>query len=42
MDSIEKALKDLAKAVKDNDSVEQVKVTITLKKQKPIKANESK
>ena len=39
MDSITKALKDLAKAVKSNDTVERVKVTITLKKPKPNKAN---
>lgn len=42
MDSIEKALKDLAKAVKGNDSVERVKVTITIKKPKSNKATESK
>ena len=35
---IEKALKDLAKALKDNDTVERVKVTITLVKPKPSKA----
>lgn len=35
---IEKALQDLAKALKDNDTVERVKVTITLVKPKPNKA----
>lgn len=35
---IEKALQDLAKALKDNDTVERVKVTITLVKPKPSKA----
>ena len=38
MDNITKALQDLAEAVKDNDTVERVKVTITLKKPKPGKA----
>ena len=38
MDKITKALKDLAKAIESNDSVERVKVTITLKKPKPNKA----
>ena len=33
MDEITKALQDLAKAVKSNDAVERVKVTITLKSQ---------
>lgn len=41
MDRIEKALKDLAEAVESNDTVERVKVTITLKKPKPNKANPS-
>lgn len=31
MQNITKALQDLAKAVKSNDTVERVKVTITLK-----------
>lgn len=38
MEEITKALKDLAKAVKSNDTVERVKVTITLKKPKSSKA----
>ena len=39
MKSITKALKDLAKAVESNRTVEKVKVTITLKKPKSNKAN---
>ena len=35
---IEKALQDLAKALSVNDTVQRVKVTITLVKQKPSKA----
>ena len=35
---IEKALQDLAKALSDNDTVQRVKVTITLVKPKPSKA----
>lgn len=42
MDSIEKALRELAKAVESNDTVERVKVTITLKKPKPSKARPDK
>lgn len=38
MTEITKALQDLAKAVKSNDTVERVKVTITLKKPKSSKA----
>ena len=38
MDKIAKALQDLAKAVECNDTVERVKVTISLKKPKPSKA----
>ena len=38
MDKIAKALQDLAKAVESNDTVERVKVTITLKKPKPSQA----
>ncbi len=38
MEAITKALQDLAKAVKSNDTVERVKVTITLKKPKSSKA----
>ena len=37
-EDIEKALTDLAKAVKSNPTVESVKITITLKKQKTDKA----
>lgn len=36
---IEKALKDLAKALESNEAVQRVKVTITLVKPKPNKAN---
>lgn len=42
MDEIEKALKDLAKAVESNEIVEKINITITLKKPKPDKAKESK
>ncbi len=42
MDSIEKALQELAKAVERNDTVERVKVTITLVKPKPSKAKPGK
>lgn len=43
MKDITKALQDLAKAVESNDTVQSVKVTITLKKPKSNKAaNESK
>lgn len=38
MDNIEKALRDLAETLKSNDTVERVKVTITLVKPKPSKA----
>ena len=38
MDNIEKALRDLVDAVKSNETVERVTVTITLKKSKPNKA----
>lgn len=38
MDNIEKALKDLTKAVESNPTVKSVKVTITLQKPKPNKA----
>lgn len=38
MDNIQKALQDLSKAVESNPTVERVKVTITLKKQKSNKA----
>ncbi|MGN0989490.1 MAG: hypothetical protein ACI4N6_04180 [Eubacteriales bacterium] len=35
---IVKALQDIAKAVENNEAVESIKVTITVKKQKPSKA----
>ena len=38
MENITKALQDLANAVNSNDTVERVKVTITLKKPKSSKA----
>lgn len=38
MKDITKALQDLAKAVEHNDTVQSVKVTITLKKPKSSKA----
>ncbi len=38
MKNIEKALRDLAKAVESNPTVKSVKVTITLQKPKPSKA----
>lgn len=38
MGDIKKALQEIAKAIETNDTVERVKVTITLKKQKPSKA----
>lgn len=41
MDKIEKALRDLAEAVKDNELVAKVTVTITLKKPKTEKGKES-
>lgn len=42
MDNITKALQDLAVAVKSNETVESVKVTITIKKPKPNKATTDK
>lgn len=42
MKSIEKALRELAEAIKTNDSVEKVKVEIVLKKPKPNKAKPEK
>lgn len=43
MDNIEKALQSLADALKSNNAVDRVKVTITLVKPKPSKAeSESK
>lgn len=38
MNEIEKALRELAKAIETNDCVEKVKVEIVLKKPKPNKA----
>lgn len=38
MDNITKALQDLAKAVENDNTVQSVKVTITLRKPKPNKA----
>ena len=35
---IVKALQDITKAVENNEAVESIKVTITVKKQKPSKA----
>ncbi len=40
MGEIEKALKDLEKALKNNDSVARVTVTITLVKPKTTKGNQ--
>lgn len=42
MKDIEKALQDLAKALKSNETVSRVTVTITLTKPKPNKATKSK
>lgn len=39
MDELEKALQDLAKAVKDNEAVTRIKIQITLEKPKTSKAN---
>lgn len=39
MENIEKALKDLTKAVESNPTVRSVKITITLQKSKPDKAS---
>lgn len=41
MENITKALQDLAKAVENNKTVQNVKVTITLKKPKPNKADQN-
>ena len=38
MDNLEKALQDLVKAVKSNETVERVTVTITIRKPKSNKA----
>lgn len=38
MDDIKKALQDLASAIENQNSVESVKITITLKKPKSSKA----
>jgi len=42
MDKISKALKELAKAVEDNATVDKVDIKITLKKPKPSKAMKPK
>lgn len=42
LDNLEKALRDLTKAVESNEIVSSIKVTITLKKPKSNKATESK
>lgn len=39
MENITKALQNMAKAVESNPTVKSVKVTITLQKPKPSKAN---
>lgn len=39
MKDIEKALRDIAKAIENNDALTGAKVIITVKKQKPSKAN---
>ena len=38
MQGIEKALRELAKAVEENEAVERIKIQVTLKKPKPDKA----
>ena len=42
MDNITKALQDLARAIENQNAVESVKITITLKKQKTSKATDDK
>ena len=42
MDNIEKALRELAKALEENDTVARVKIEITLTKPKPDKASPKK
>ena len=42
MDNIEKALRKLARALEDNDTVARVKIEITLTKPKPDKAKPDK
>lgn len=42
MDNITKALQDLARAIENQNAVESVKITITLKKQKSSKATDDK
>ncbi len=42
MDNITKALQDLARAIENQNAVQSVKITITLKKQKSNKANDDK
>lgn len=40
MNELKKALQDIAEAIERNEAVESVKVTITIKKQKPSKATD--
>lgn len=40
MNELKKALQDIAEAIESNEAVESVKVTITIKKQKPSKATD--
>lgn len=40
MTELKKALQDIAEAIESNEAVESVKVTITIKKQKPSKATD--
>lgn len=42
MEEITKALQDLAKAIENQNAVQSVKITITLKNQKPSKATDDK
>ncbi len=42
MEDITKALQDLARAIENQNAVASVKITITLKKQKPSKATDDK
>ncbi len=42
MDNITKALQDLAEAINNQNAVQSVKITITLKNSKSSKATESK
>lgn len=40
MNELKKALQDIAEAIESNEAVQSVKVTITIKKQKPSKATD--